>query len=319
VSSSIGWRRPTVRSLRAIRNFVVASNCGEPFAGRCPRLSKGAQRPAQSTLDDALRIIAARALGASVDRVEIDDEGIWLVDRSGISWAYGTDAPAGTGFGLEDGHHRETREYELVRSLVPHRGVFVDVGANVGTFCIRLASERPDAGPILAVEPVSRTYALLRRNIARNGVRVDAVRAAVGEASGEIEVTTDAGTGNHIAIAGEVYGEKVPLRTLDELVAERGFARVDVIKCDVEGVELFALRGAQETIRRFRPQLVLEIEERWASRYGYSAREVFGFLAELGYAQFERVGGGDAAPEADWTPDDYLAAGGGNFFFPAPG
>jgi hypothetical protein len=107
----------------------------------------------------------------------------------------------------------------------------------------------------------------------------------------------------------------VPLETLDRVVQQAGLTRLDVLKCDVEGAELAALRGGAETIRRFRPHLIIEIEQRWTARYAYDAAEVFGLLAQLGYDRFERVGGGDLPPEPGWTPADYVAAGGGNFHF----
>jgi hypothetical protein len=53
--------------------------------------------------------------------------------------------------------------------------------------------------------------------------------------------------------------ERVPLTTIDNLVAELALERVDFIKMDIEGAELNAIRGAAQTIRRFRPRLAIAV------------------------------------------------------------
>jgi FkbM family methyltransferase len=53
---------------------------------------------------------------------------------------------------------------------------------------------------------------------------------------------------------------RLPVTTLDKIVAELGIDRIDLIKMDIEGAELRALAGAADTIRRFRPRLVIATE-----------------------------------------------------------
>jgi FkbM family methyltransferase len=274
---------------------------------------------AAPTPEAALRAISRVPLPEAVARVEIDPDGVWFVDQNGLAWMYSTETPIGTGFGLEEGHFRELREYELIRSLARPGAVFIDIGANVGTFSVRLAHDVDDLGVVIAVEPVAHTCSLLRKNAMRNSPDIQVHHAAIGEASGEIQVTSEQGTGNHIVLPGEMLSaESITLRTVDDLVDEHRLDRVDIIKCDVEGAELSALRGAAWTLSRFGPHLIVEIEQRWTERYGYDASDVFAFLAGAGYETFERVGGGDRQPEPGWQPADYIAAGGGNFYFPAP-
>ena len=65
---------------------------------------------------------------------------------------------------------------------------------------------------------------------------------------------------SHICAEGAEAGEgtvRCELVSIDDVVREEGLGRVDCIKLDVEGAELSALRGAAETIRRFRPRLVI--------------------------------------------------------------
>jgi FkbM family methyltransferase len=53
--------------------------------------------------------------------------------------------------------------------------------------------------------------------------------------------------------------EDVPLRTVDSLVAQGAISKIDYIKMDIEGAELLALYGSEESIRTFRPKLALSI------------------------------------------------------------
>src|SRR5207244_1718621 len=70
--------------------------------------------------------------------------------------------------------------------------------------------------------------------------------------------------------------------------AER-FPKIDFVKCDVEGAELLVLRGGVLTLRRCRPKIFLEIEERWTSSFGWTCADVVCFLREIGYQQFYRL------------------------------
>ena len=62
---------------------------------------------------------------------------------------------------------------------------------------------------------------------------------------------------SHICAADGDGTVRCDLVSIDDVVREEGLERVDCIKLDVEGAELDALRGAGDTIRRFRPRLVI--------------------------------------------------------------
>ncbi|MGH2898719.1 MAG: FkbM family methyltransferase, partial [Solirubrobacteraceae bacterium] len=175
--------------------------------------------------------------------------------------------------------------------------VVVDVGANIGAFAVPLT--RDTGARVIAVEPVSSTFALLNDNVRRNRVQntVTTVRSALGSTAGEAVVTTDSQSANYLlhdrasARAGE---EHVGVTTLDALVADE--PRIDLIKVDVEGLELEVMRGAQVTLARHAPAVLLELEARWTRRYGYEPRELIAFMMQFGYSYELVTPDGLAAP-----------------------
>ena len=86
------------------------------------------------------------------------------------------------------------------------------------------------------------------------------------------------------------------LSTLDAVVAALELDRVDFIKADVEGWEVRLLHGGADTLRRFRPRLLLELASDHLARAGDRLDDAFAFLGKLGYAAFELAPGGELVP-----------------------
>jgi hypothetical protein len=78
-------------------------------------------------------------------------------------------------------------ELEFLRAHAPRGGVFVDVGANVGTYAMALARQVGSGGKVIAIEPHPVTHARLAFNRAASGfTQVDLVAAAAGPSDGEL-------------------------------------------------------------------------------------------------------------------------------------
>lgn len=238
--------------------------------------------------------------------IRFDRDGVWIDDGDGGLWAY-EPAPVSTTLWTELGVRYEQGEIDALASRLPAGGTLVDVGANIGLHAVTLA-RTVEGLEVLAFEPVGETFALLNRNIAKNGVadRVTARRFAVSDRPGTVRLTTRLQFANFIVPEGTTAvaeaSEEVPSRTLDDLVEE--FAeRVDAIKCDVEGAELMVLRGAERTLERFHPVILIEVDERCAQRYN-PALDVFTFLLGRGYG-YQRFVDGSLAPPSG-TPEEDL-------------
>ena len=220
--------------------------------------------------------------------VRFEQDGVWIKDRTGAYWSH-TLGRFGPVMQWDYRHAHAEGEVELLRRRLKPGSVLIDVGANVGTFSIQLARAVQGLN-VLAIEPVPQVYEALRSNIAKNQVRdaVDTAQLAISDRHGTAIVTNDLAACNYVVPrksrrAPPDSQQVVETTTLDLLVEEHALGTVDFVKCDVEGMELRVLLGAQSVLGRFSPELLLEIDERWTDRYGYHASDIFEFLDERGY------------------------------------
>lgn len=170
----------------------------------------------------------------------------------------------------------------LMHYLLP-TDLLADIGGNVGVITV-LASGVAGART-LAFEPDKRNFHWLERNVSANSLagRVQALKMAVGEASGTLRLTSDLGASNRAACESDRSIQEVRCGTLDRLCADDV---PTVIKADIEGFEVPMLRGAAAVIAN--PQLsavVLELKNH-GKRYGFDEGEVFSRLAEHGFSPF---------------------------------
>ena len=145
--------------------------------------------------------------------------------------------------------------------------VAIDIGANLGEWTVPLARAVGAGGQVLACEPAPRAAKALEATLGANALRqAEVIRCAVGDHDGSAQFTvpvvtsaqTDTGTARIGAAGPDHEALSVRLSSLDSLLAERSLDRVDLIKIDVEGNERQVLDGAEATLGRFRPTLVIE-------------------------------------------------------------
>jgi FkbM family methyltransferase len=117
--------------------------------------------------------------------------------------------------------------------------IFVDVGANVGTYSIWAA----DLGAkVIALEPAEETYGLLAENVQLNGYDIRTIMAAAGPACGTTRFTRGLDDQNHIDFAGSA---EVKVITIDSIIRDRKIAGM---KVDVEGFEADVLHGSERAL-----------------------------------------------------------------------
>jgi len=165
----------------------------------------------------------------------------------------------------------------------------IDIGAHKGAFTYWMSRSVGNTGRVIAFEPqpeLSGYLENIRRGLPLSNVTV--VAGGVSSSSGSLRlhrpseepspsatlaVQEDTNTSQSMDVS--VYG-------LDEYSDSENLPRIDLIKCDVEGHELEVFRGATNVLRRDRPTLLFECEERHQT--SSNMHEVFDFLEQIGYA-----------------------------------
>lgn len=162
-------------------------------------------------------------------------EGATLVVRNGMTGATGN---------IYCGLHEFADMGFLLHFLRPD-DVFLDIGANVGTYTV--LSSKVCGARTHAFEPDPGTIGHLRRNVAANGIedRVVLHETALGAADGKAHFTVGHDTTNRIAAEGDTQVRTVRLAKLDTIPEAR---RACFIKLDVEGHEADVLAGARTVL-----------------------------------------------------------------------
>jgi FkbM family methyltransferase len=194
------------------------------------------------------------------------------------------------------GRFREP-ELDLVAALVEPGDVAVDVGANHGMWTLALSRAVGGAGRVYSFEPVPFTFGVLSA-VARRGrlANVTLVNKGCSDREATMEMTVPlqgSGAGDdlqaHLAHrngeadgdAGESVQVSCEVTTLDSALA--GVEGVSLLKLDIEGAELLALRGAKALIARERPAIVCEVDAEFLAGFGQEPRDVVEFLGQWGY------------------------------------
>jgi len=220
-------------------------------------------------------------------------------------------------------------ETPYLSDLLSGAPVCLHVGASDGRHSYVMTQAAPKAR-IYAIEPSAFSFEVLKLTLAWHGIadRVTPVHAAVGEKPGEMLLVTPrkitGRMGRAYAFVAETAPEgkvrpdlqdtgmelqPTPVITLDGFCEDRGIAKVDFIRMDIEGAELMALKGAAHILDRDRPHVLLEIHPQMLSaRFDGDAAQVVALFLARGYRMFalngdrleERFGVVEDAPWKDY-------------------
>jgi FkbM family methyltransferase len=168
----------------------------------------------------------------------------------------------------------------FIRTIAGRGRTFVDVGSHIGVYAMGLA---PGFERVIAFEPARFQYGWLRRNVALNAYdHVQCEPVALGEAAGTATLHVLSDDGGLDTLSPEVAGGgtildqyAVPVEVLDD----RGLTDVDLLRIDVEGLEIQVLRGAARTIATSRPIILIAVRGDVSRR-----RDVQTVMTGMGYS-----------------------------------
>ena len=186
---------------------------------------------------------------------------------------------------LDPQYHGDFDEELFLRRYLRPGDTVIDAGANIGFTTLVATVSVGDHGKVIAVEPHPRIFSYLDGNVRLNRVSVERHNVAVGHRSGEIHLS-DAEDECVNAVTDDARGLRAPLARLDELAA--GAGPIALLKLDVEGYELFALRGGERVLDAVECIYFESFEDNFA-RYGYSCSDVFDLLHAAEFHVFRQL------------------------------
>jgi len=177
------------------------------------------------------------------------------------------------------GRFYEQRELGQLKALFPEGGSFIDIGANVGNHTL-YAGLILKAGRVVPVEPNPRAWRLLVHNVLVNRLEgvVELGKLGVGLSDQRAEGYAMENRARNLGGAKMLPGAgDLVVLPGDELLAGE---TPDLIKIDVEGMEMQALAGLEATISQHRPVLLVEVDNQneaafadWVAGHDYDVAE----------------------------------------------
>ena len=179
--------------------------------------------------------------------------------------------------------------HRWIHANISKGDVCFDVGANIGCVSTHLARQVGDEGMVYCFEPVPRINQLLRMNLEKNHFQRQTriIPKALADLTGvaTFNVVSDFGPNQGMGslVSRNDSELKVQVETLDNFCEGEPMTRIDFIKLDIQGAEPLFLKGAQKTIRKFRPIFAFEISPEELKDAKSSAGELVSTFLDLEY------------------------------------
>jgi FkbM family methyltransferase len=157
----------------------------------------------------------------------------------------------------------------------------IDAGGCFGDTALGFADAVGSSGHVHVFDPLPRHCAIMRQTLELNPELAPRVSVYQSGLTDHVNDVTSLSIDDQINPGARLAETGVPTTTIDEVVNRFGVPRVDFIKMDIEGSELGALRGAESTLRRWRPKLAISLYHRdedlysipkWVSSLGLGYR-----------------------------------------------
>lgn len=198
-------------------------------------------------------------------------------------------------------------EVRFMGRFLPDKSIVMQIGASDGRHAFYMA-RKLDCEKILCFEPSPYTYRILKT--LKRLLRLDQIKAenlAIGLAPGDCYLVTPVKRSGHLGLAFAYVSSTPPnpdetdhgrgfngfivrpiaMTSVDEYCNQNNIRKLDFIRCDVEGSELNVLQGARNSLKRFRPVLLLEVHPHILQKtFGTDAKEIWQELQQLGYRMY---------------------------------
>lgn len=141
--------------------------------------------------------------------------------------------------------------------------IVMDIGANFGYLTTVWAKSICHKGKVIAFEPNKHVFETLKKTIVGNSLNdiVKAENLAVGNENKDIDLFLNNTTSNVLQISAHQKSEVVQMIRIDEYIKNNNLERCDLIKIDVDGIELDILKGSLGTLKQLKPIFIVETND----------------------------------------------------------
>lgn len=184
-------------------------------------------------------------------------------------------------------------DYNSILNLITSSKIILDIGANIGTTSLYFANINSTA-KIYAFEPHPDTFNRAVENISLNNFEnIQLIKLGLGEAKESVKLYEvnehNPGMNRIIAENKNLPFKIIEIDSLDNIVLEYGIQHIDLIKLDVEGFEYSVLKGAKNTIAKWKPSLFIELDDKNLRENNSSAKDLILLLNSYGYTNIYRA------------------------------
>tara|TARA_B100001250_G_C19780270_1_gene781542 strand:+ start:1022 stop:1846 length:825 start_codon:yes stop_codon:yes gene_type:complete len=208
---------------------------------------------------------------------------------------------------IKSGHWASEDEPEIfwIESILQDGDIAIDVGANFGLYSYHLSNAVGNKGSVYSFEPIPYTFRILKRVISIFKLKnVKLINKGCADKNGTIDFsiplqkngTISAGLAfidmdkrdREIRLKKSTYSsyttQKSEIIKIDDYLKDLN--KLSFIKVDVEGADLLVLKGAINNIKKFKPIIMIEIEDRYIDSYNISREDIKSFFDKLDYEIF---------------------------------
>lgn len=169
----------------------------------------------------------------------------------------------------------------------------IDIGAHLGLMSVIMAKLVGNTGHVYAFEPTPKTVAIFKDIIKKNKAEqiITPVNKAVSSFDGEMDFFVDEHEGSNANSLvsrpdKQRSAQKIGVTRLDSFVTEKKLKELDLVKIDAEGSELDVLKGAFDTLKQFRPKVILAIHPSLVKNNRQALGTIYDLIQELNYTVY---------------------------------
>ncbi|MFA6533103.1 MAG: FkbM family methyltransferase [Patescibacteria group bacterium] len=180
--------------------------------------------------------------------------------------------------------------FNFYLQIIKKAKVIFDIGANIGwhDLCAAKLNKKLE---VHSFEPVKESFEYLLKNIKINNLK-NIIPNNFGLSNKKtaaifyVNPHLSASASERMITDQNVKKVKVVLKKLDDYCLNKKIKRIDLIKCDVEGAELFVLQGGMDTLKKLKPILLIEMLRKWSVKYNYHPNDIIKLMKSFDYLCF---------------------------------